>query len=183
MTQTPHPEDATVTRRSPRWMKLLLVGSLALNLTVLGLVAGAVWRFNDREHGPRVSAPLGIVLFRTLASEDRKALRAELGGQVQPQRMSRRAILIEIPTALRADPPDMVRLEAIIDSEVARHADWLTLSNDSWLAHVETMDVAARRAYADRLEAVMRDRLDHHGKPKPPHGHPPKPGHPPKDDR
>ena len=40
--RTAHAEP---TWRAPRWLLAALFASLALNLVVVGLVAGAVWRF------------------------------------------------------------------------------------------------------------------------------------------
>ena len=156
-TESPDGRDtARRVRRTPLWVKLLLVVSLGLNLAVAGMVGGAVWRLRDDDRGPRVSPPLGIVLFRALEPEDRRALREEMGGRIRPHRISRRAIVIEIPQALRVDPPNLEALSEIMNTEHARHTDWLRLSNEAWLNHVASMSPEARAAYADRIEEAMR---------------------------
>ena len=52
--------NAGAVRRTPRWMLVALFVSLALNLIVVGSVAGAVWRF-------RTPPPSCLVKTRPLA--------------------------------------------------------------------------------------------------------------------
>ena len=50
-------------RRAPRWLLAALFASLALNLVVVGLVAGAMWRFHAPVWTPITPSLLGYIAF------------------------------------------------------------------------------------------------------------------------
>ena len=50
------------------WLKAVLVVSLALNLAVIGLGAGAAWRFKDGAHGAGHPPMLGGLSSKILAA-------------------------------------------------------------------------------------------------------------------
>lgn len=100
-------------RQMPRWAMIVLIVSLALNLLVLGLVAGAFWRFHFW-HRPGLSANvLGYVT--TLPPERRKELwgrSRDARKEIRPLRKEVRDARDEVFTALGADPFDKERLVA-----------------------------------------------------------------------
>mgnify|MGYP001628054743 CR=1 FL=1 len=58
------------------WLKLLLAGSLALNLAIAGLAAGAVLRHKGGRDGPGGPPPaVGAMLFRDLDQIGRASCR------------------------------------------------------------------------------------------------------------
>jgi len=112
-------EPQSVRAKAPRWMKVLLVVSLAVNLAVAGAVGTAIWRF--RHGGPlatayAVSGPGNLIAFAASLPHGRRqeiwqrttderrllrALRAEL-----------RAARLDVQTSLTADPFDVARFAA-----------------------------------------------------------------------
>ena len=148
-------ETETEKRRSPRWMKVLLIGSLAVNLAIAGLVAGAAWRFAGPDGPPRAGLPLGVALYRALPEEDRRALRRDLRTAGAAHRQARRAFYGAVPEALRADPPDFEALDRLLADERRLHGAWQDEANRAWRAHVGAMTREARADYADRVEDVL----------------------------
>jgi uncharacterized membrane protein len=104
-----------VGRQMPRWSALLLMASLALNLIVIGLVAGSIWRV--RAHQPPVRAVTPNLLGYTASlPPDRRDLiwnaTAEQRQQVRPFRREIRAAREETLHALAAAPFDGERFAA-----------------------------------------------------------------------
>lgn len=96
--------------RAPRWLKIALVVSLALNLLILGTIGGSIWAFR---HGPAVatrgSGPHLLGFTRTLGAERRfeiwKVTRNELRA-LRPLRKEVRRARAQARTALIAQPFD-----------------------------------------------------------------------------
>lgn len=152
---TPAP---TPTPTSPsRWLRVALFVSLALNLMVAGLVAGAVWRGGGRPigmHGPGFGA-----FEAALDTSDRAALRraflARSGEPGSPQRETR-AHMEAILAALRAAPFDEAALAGAMAAAVAHTEARLQLGQTLMMEHIAALPAAQRAAFADRLEAGMR---------------------------
>lgn len=144
---------------APRWMKILLVASLGLNLLVLGAGIGAALKGGDKWHG--VSQRPGNVgaFTRALAEEDRAVLKRRMIREFRTGREGRNAFRAEMTSlleALRAESVDvqdlrarMARVRGMVDTRLETAQGILV---DYWA----DMSVEARRAYADRLEAEMR---------------------------
>ena len=95
-------------QRSPRWIKIALVASLALNLLILGTIGGSIWA---SRHGPAVTERSGgphmLGFTRTLPYErrfeiwkvTRKEVRAlrPLRKDVRRARAQARAVLVAQP--------------------------------------------------------------------------------------
>lgn len=143
-------------RKTRLWLRVLLGTSLALNLLVLGVVAGAAFRFGhpDRYGGPPRS--LGSALYRALPDEDRKHLWSNRTKGYESRRDRRFSDVEAVTAALRASPFDAGALDGILTEQInMRQAHHLALQK-TWLDKIETMSEAERLAYADRLEAMMR---------------------------
>ena len=101
---TPGPER---TRRAPRWLLVALVVSLALNLIVVGSVAGAVWRFRKPPQWASAVTPNLLGYASTLPAQRRKQLwdtTAEERRHIRPFRREVRAAREETIKALTAEP-------------------------------------------------------------------------------
>ena len=102
------PVAGSVAARVPRWLKIALVVSLAVNLLILGTIGGSIWAVR---HGPamgaRGSGPHMLGFTRTLSPERRfeiwKVTRTEMRGlrplrrDVRRTRAQARATLLEQP--------------------------------------------------------------------------------------
>jgi hypothetical protein len=156
-------------RKPPRmrpWLRVLLGLSLALNLGVAGLAVGAAIRFGDKPERIRPPMPLGALMFKELPREDRKLLRDRDRDSREDREARRRAEAAELDAALRAVPFDPAPLEAFIDRDAARQAEFADAMRDAWLTRVKAMTEVERAQYADRLQEALK-RQDAHRPPSP----------------
>lgn len=151
--------DMTARAGAPRWMKILLVVSLALNLLVVGMVAGFAIKGGPKWHdGPPGGAG---AMHRALSEADRVELKQRMIREFRSEKGGRAAFRQEMDglvTLLRAETFDaaaaaerMARLRDVFDGRVASAQGLLV---DYW----GEMSPADRAAYADRLEAEMQRR-------------------------
>lgn len=151
MSERPDPRPVA---GAPRWMRLLLAVSLAGNLAVLGLAAGAMLRHSAAPgaHTPPVSA--GAALYRALPRDQRQVFRAEMRARSDVARDPQPTKAGGVITALRAQPFDLEDLSDAMRAETRRREVWQEAVREVWLARIAAMDDSARAAYADRLEEL-----------------------------
>lgn len=143
-----------------RSVRMLLIGSLAVNLLVAGLVVGAAvahWRDDD---GPR-RADFGLTspLTRALDHADRRAIGKAIRKHHRQSGAPRGAPSEEyrdVVRLLRAVPLDVAAMQDILvvqrKSAGTRHQAAQVL----WLRQLEQMSDAERVAYADRLDEILK---------------------------
>lgn len=159
MTDTPRPPASS---GAPRWMRWLLVASLAVNLFVLALAIGAAWRVGGPgEPRFRAQAVPGSAYARALAPEDRRAIRDGMFADRDAFRReirSQRAAQARLLDALRAEPfdPEAIRVHIATQTEAANAR--LSRSQALLVERLLGMSAQERRAYADRLEQRLRRR-------------------------
>lgn len=150
MAETP---QAPATRA---WVKWLLALSLALNLAVIGLIAGMAWRLAGPD-GPGFRPPPlpGAVYTRALDPRDRRALmgdmRRALNGD-RPDRAALRGQYRRMIAALRAEPFDPEAVRALIAAQSAVARARLDLGQRLLADHLAAMTPAERARFAARLE-------------------------------
>lgn len=138
---------------TPRWLRVVLGLSLALNLLVVGLIGGAILRHGGSEGLRPPPRTAGAALYGELPREHRRAMWASArSGPQADQRMLQKADLLAISTAMRADPFDAMTLEALLADQAARRVAFQNTVRQAWLARVAGMSLAERQGYADRLE-------------------------------
>jgi uncharacterized membrane protein len=106
-------------RRAPRWMLLLLIASLAVNFLILGLAAGAMWKFRGPPPLAGVTPNL-LGYASTLPSDRRKALWDGTEAERQHLRPFRREVRMareETIKALVAEPFDREKFVAAQDKQ------------------------------------------------------------------
>lgn len=164
MTDTDH--RPTPPRMRP-WLRVLLGVSLALNLLIVGLVAGAMMRFGGPDGMRPPPRSLGAALYRELPRDARKTIRAAMTSGPDGLALHRRDGVREIAEALRTEPFDPVALAAALDARARAQAAWLSSVQAAWLDEVKAMSATERAAYAERLEDALnrphrrkRDRKD-----------------------
>lgn len=107
--------DPTPARRSaPRWMIIVLLVSLALNLLVAGMVAAAAWRFRHGGFAGPSPVAMGTVFgfATTLPPERRQAIWRQTSEERRALRTLRtdvRAARAEVEARLAAEPFDAAR--------------------------------------------------------------------------
>ena len=102
-------------RRTPRWMLVALFASLAVNLLVVGSVAGAVWRFRTPPPWAAAVTPNLLGYASTLPLDRRKHiwdLTVEERGHIRPFRREVRAAREETIKALISEPFDRAQFLA-----------------------------------------------------------------------
>jgi uncharacterized membrane protein len=140
-----------------RWA---LAVSLALNVAVVGMVAGAMLR--DGPPGRPGVAPRDISFGPYLAvmtPPERAALRAAFVARApgfRDARLEMRADMVQVAAALRAEPFDRAAVEAALERGTARARGFLELGQSVLSDHLASLTPAERAALADRIEAVAR---------------------------
>lgn len=138
--------------RAPRWMLWLLFASLALNLLIIGLVAGSAWRFRHGGGPPHHGwAPPNLIGYSMALERGRnKALReatSPMRHALKPLRRDIHAARNEVTAAISAEPFDQARFDAaqarLVDLE--NQARQQTLALYAEIAKSLTPD--ERRAY------------------------------------
>ena len=143
---------------SRRGLKIALAVSVALNLAVAGMVAGA-W-IRDGGHGRGMPHHLSFGAFsEAFSADDRMALRRALLDRAPDFRASSKAAKAEFETllaALRASPFDPAVLQKALAAVEARTAGRLELGRELIENRITQMTEADRLGFADRLEAGLR---------------------------
>lgn len=145
----PAPRPVTAT-----WVKILLALSLAFNLGILGIVAGA--RMKDGR-GDKDGLPRDVSFgpfSEALSRQDRQALREALLSKAPEFRAAREAARAEfatLVTALRADPFDPGAVREALAAIEQRNASRLELGRSMIETRIFDMAEAERLAFADRL--------------------------------
>lgn len=137
------------------WVRVLLGTSLALNLLVLGLVAGAMFRFGGPDGMRSPPRSIGAAMYRELPREDRRALRSGKSS-TQYQRHGRLKVeAAAVDTVLRATPFDPVAMQALLEDHATARAGFHMSLQRAWLDRVSAMSDTDRHAYADRLKRAL----------------------------
>lgn len=140
-----------------RGVKIALALSVALNLAVAGLAAGAWLR--DGPHGGMPRDMTFGPFSEALDAADRKSIRRALLDRVSEFRSQREAARAEFEIllgALRADPFDPAALKTALAALEARNAERLELGRTLIETRLIEMTPEERSAFADRLEKGMR---------------------------
>lgn len=149
--------DETQKRSSPRWMRVVLVLSLALNLLIVGAVVGAV--SSGGKGGPRLSDVSFGPYTAALGREDRRALRRAIRDTAgRPDRAAARENFQTFLTVLRTEPLDVAEMTRVFEAQGALAQARLAAGKAALLEHIAEMSAADRAAFADRLEEVLRRR-------------------------
>ena len=143
---------------APRWMKVLLAVSLALNLGVLGLVGGAALRGAGDRGRPDVR-DIGFGPFSdALTPQDRQELRRAFlrdGGNPREMRRLMRSEVGTLLQVLRTEPLQEAELRAAFSQFQQRGKERLELGQRLLADRIIAMSPDDRARFADRLEEVM----------------------------
>ncbi len=149
-------------RGRSRLSRVTLIVSLALNLAVAGLVAGAAlsgrWDGGPRGFGFAIGP-----MAAALAPDDRTAIRERLrqqGGNHHPTADSERARMATVLEALRAEPYDPAILDEFFSNIRQRTTAQQQEAQDALVLQVHAMSAADREAFAMRLEEEL-SRMPH----------------------
>ncbi|WP_298494651.1 periplasmic heavy metal sensor [uncultured Maritimibacter sp.] len=158
-TQTP--DQPTPRSGTPKWVKVLLAASLALNLMVLGLVCGT-W-FSEgplgRSHGPRevrervdpAMGPFGRVLPEPYRERAQDSLR-DRAGTFGDNRAVLAAQLTEMISLLRSDDFDEASFRALMEAQSAFFTNRSDVGREVVIEQITTMSLEERETLAGKLE-------------------------------
>lgn len=157
----PQNTPGTKPPRKGRGLKIALAVSLALNLAIVGLVAGvALGRDGPGRDGPPRLHSMGLGPFAlALSREDRDRLRDRIGTQADGMQSDRRAIgmaLREVQAALRAQPFDRAAAEAALARSRMASEALQARGHGALLDYLEQMTAEDRAELANTLERRMR---------------------------
>lgn len=147
---------------TPRGFKILLGVSLAFNLVVLGLVAGAALRDDPprRGGGGGGSVSYARPYLQALPPEDRRTifaatrpLEGEKGG-----RAARRALYNEVTEILRSETFDREAVKAVLSKQTDVTLGLQQAAQAHWLDLIEEMGLQERRDYADTVDEIVQRR-------------------------
>lgn len=135
------------------WIRILLFGSLALNLLVVGLVGGVMlspgWR-GPPPHPDRMVRPI----IQALSHSDRRAIGLALRKEFrrsQPNRRSVQQDFVPVIDALRAVPFASDAVEKSLMAQMDAQGMRLQLSQKFLVARIREMSVKERSDFTDRL--------------------------------
>ena len=152
--------DAAPAGKAPRWMRVLLVVSLALNLLVVGLVAGSVLgKTRSGSRGAEAHEFQRHPLIGALAREDRREVMQQLrrdNGQPREHAKALRTRFRAYLEALRADAFDADAVGQLLKEQRASMGNWQDGVDGILLQTLSDMTPEERLAYADRLEELGR---------------------------
>ena len=141
------------------WMRAALIVSLALNLGIMGMVAGAIFRNGGPSKGEAMVRDVGFGAFTdALSKEDRAALRRAFlanAPEFRDGHRSMRADFIDLLTQLRAEPFDAAALRTVVDRQQSRNSERLALGQTLIFDLLVAMTPEARQDFADRLEQSL----------------------------
>lgn len=161
------PETDDKKPKSRRLTKYLLIGSLALNLVIIGVVGGAVIGFKRDGGDHRPSQRFGAPHVMALSFEDRRAVGKAIRKAYRNADVDYHGAKSGYQQAvnlLRAVPFDPTEMTAVVADLDLANATRRQVARDTLMQQIKAMTEAERLAYADRLEAVLErghDRRKH----------------------
>jgi len=146
------------TPKTHRWQRILLVASLALNLAIVGIVAGVALGGGPKDRMQRFDLTVGP-LTRAMEDDRRDAVRRALrdSGAFRPaDRTNIRADFVALLDTLRSQDFDESAFRDVLTRQQQRLRGGQTAVMDAVTDQIKDMSEAERAAFADRLEENLR---------------------------
>jgi uncharacterized membrane protein len=146
------------------WIKLVFGLSLALNLLVVGAVAGVALRHGgfDRAHHGAHPAMVGGPLTRALSDADKRAVARDMRRVYRAEGRGGRAAygsaLREFVSLLRAETFDADQARDQLELMRSMMGQRVALGQQVLIAHLGDMEPSVRAEFAERLEEAMKRR-------------------------
>jgi uncharacterized membrane protein len=163
MSQAPEPKQ----KSRGVWLRVVLFTSLAVNLLIVGMVAGAIIRGGPPGRGFEArqlpTADFGFAPYvRALSPSDRRDLGREMRELTGDRRANREEFIAfarAFLDALRANPYDPAALQQSVARQQARLFGHQQVGQRILLGRLAHMSDGERAAYAGRLERSLRRAL------------------------
>lgn len=147
-------------KKSNSLLRILLVGSLALNLLVVGVVGGAVFK-RDQWTPHRQYRPIDLGLGpieRALTHEQRRQIRSELRAnedlRIQPGE-GKEQYFARLVRVIEAEPFERAEFEAALDEQKQRRARLIRAAHRAITQVVDDMTRAQKDALLETLRAEL----------------------------
>ena len=146
------------TRRRDRILRVVLVISLALNLLVLGVMAGGVMKGVQTHRGGQTSDIRALWL--ALPDEARREARQAEGPRNPEHRAEQReerraraaARQAEMLALLRAPAFDAQAFSTLLQADHNERSERIAQAHEAFVVRISALDAAERAAMADRLQ-------------------------------
>lgn len=139
---------------TPRWIKIALIVSVAVNLGVAGVIGGAALRAPEIQRN-NLEAPEGVaMLARAMPPEHQRELRQNLRerrSDLRPDREELRNLRDRFIVALRAEPFDIDAVNAVFADQRAMLSKLTAAGHTSVIEQIEKMSPRDRERYIRRL--------------------------------
>ena len=158
--------ESRIVRRAPRWLLVVLFASLAVNLVIVGSVAGALWRHRGPPAWAGVVIPNLLGYASTFPPERRRQiweLTRDERSRIRPFRREVRAAREETIKALVAEPFDRQQFLAAQSKQAEAENRARAAVQDLYLKIAESLTPEERRAFAtwrDHRRSPLRNLLD-----------------------
>ncbi len=145
------------------WLKVVLALSLALNLAVIGIGAGAAWRFQGGGHDKGGPPMLGRFIFKDVGRREIRRLVQDQCGASDNVRNRRRGEMEQIIVLMRAEDLDLTAVSVIVDTHIVETHGFMRAVADSWEQRLQGLSLKERRRIADRMQHQLDHRSRHSG--------------------
>ena len=152
---TPPPQ-----KRGRNWTRIALIGSLAVNLLIVGTLAGAFWKHEKPKgrHMDRISMGLGANIL-ALPEPAQGEIAALVGKGFESRRAFRRIMRDsqkELLAALRAEPFSEEVLRAAFEAHRGAALGKSRVLQDAYVDALVDMSDEERAAHLDRAEQIRK---------------------------
>lgn len=142
------------------WARVLLFVSLAVNLLIAGMVAGAVFRNTGERADGNALRDMGFGFFGAAMTQgDRRAIGREMAnrsGELRANRENVRDQMALFLQALRAVPYDSDAVFELSGNLQSKLAERQRIGQIALLDRIAAMSDQQRANYANRLERAMK---------------------------
>ncbi|PSL19656.1 periplasmic heavy metal sensor [Shimia abyssi] len=140
-------------------LRLLLIGSLAINLVVVGIVGGAVIGHLKDDGKKRPHDRFGSPYVRALSFEDKRKVGRSIREAYRSAEIDRAAegrSYARVVDLLRSSPLDQDALQNEVKRQEAHGHERRDVAQRIWIERVVNMTDTERLEYADRLEDTLK---------------------------
>ncbi|MEE9454714.1 MAG: periplasmic heavy metal sensor [Paracoccaceae bacterium] len=155
------------TYTTPRWIKITLGISLALNIAIIGIFTGISLHGTGGRHTNTVQ---GVALLaRAMPYKFEHQLRTTLRARRDQMHTDRKAMLLSkahMIAALAAEPFDISAVEAVLDSQRGATNNVISAGHQAIMRQITQMSLQDRQRYIENLQnAPYRGRLNFRASP------------------
>jgi uncharacterized membrane protein len=143
-----------MTEQKFNWKKMLFVASLAVNVLVIGALAGAAFKHKGSDKS-NMGASMQGAMIRALPHDHRKALGQSMrgdGNQFKKQRGQSREVKAALKAAIAAVPFDAEALRAVFERQKQVRAVFSDRGDTLWIDLISKMTDDERAAFAEDID-------------------------------